>query len=193
MNEAGKNSGNQSHDYQPSEILDFAINKVYEAALLVDKNSHLFYVNDNACKILGYTRDELMQQTVADFDPDFPTERWTGHWSELRLHGSLMFERRHKTKDSRIFPVKINANYFEFEGQTNHLAWVGYAENDAIKSIRPIAWAGSDSDYIENARLSWSGETERGKRLAWDVIRNGKVVYVNDFSTNARMVPWRKS
>lgn len=73
------------------------------------------------------------------------------------------------------------------------LAWVGYAENDAAKTIRPVAWAGFDSEYIAEAKLSWSDDTERGRGPAGIVIRSGETVCVQDFTTDPRMVPWRES
>lgn len=73
------------------------------------------------------------------------------------------------------------------------LAWVGYAEHNKGKPIRPVAWAGFDSGYIANTKLSWSDETERGRGPAGIVIRSGEIVYIQDFATDALMAPWRKS
>ncbi|MFH1114158.1 MAG: PAS domain S-box protein [Pseudomonadota bacterium] len=73
------------------------------------------------------------------------------------------------------------------------LAWVGYAENDDAKTIRPVAWAGFDSGYIADAELSWADDTERGRGPAGIVIRSGEMVYVQDFTTDPRMIPWREN
>lgn len=73
------------------------------------------------------------------------------------------------------------------------LAWVGYVEHDKAKSVRPVAWAGFESGYIEKAQLSWSEETERGRGPAGISIRSGEALYVNDFKTNRLMEPWRES
>jgi PAS domain S-box-containing protein len=73
------------------------------------------------------------------------------------------------------------------------LAWVGYAENDDAKTIRPVAWAGFDSGYVADSKLSWADDTERGRGPAGTVIRSGETVYVQDFTTDPRMVPWRES
>ncbi len=73
------------------------------------------------------------------------------------------------------------------------LAWVGFAENDEGKSVRPVAWAGSDNGYVENAKLSWSEDSERGQSPGGIAIRSGRAVYVQDFATDPRMAPWRES
>jgi PAS domain S-box-containing protein len=73
------------------------------------------------------------------------------------------------------------------------LVWVGYAENDDAKTIRPVAWAGFDNEYVSNAKLSWSDQTERGCGPGGESFRSGKIVYIQDFTTDPRMAPWRKS
>ena len=45
------------------------------------------------------------------------------------------------------------------------LVWVGYAEHDEAKSVRPVALAGGNGDYVENAKITWA-DTERGHRPA---------------------------
>lgn len=105
-------------------LLDFAVNHVREAAFLTGENGRLHFVNEEACRGLGYTRSELLRLEVSDVDPDFPMERWLSHWRDLKAKGSLMFESRHRAKDGRVFPVEINANYFEYDGQGYNLALV---------------------------------------------------------------------
>ena len=105
-------------------LLNFALDNVHEAAFLTDESARFCYVNEESCRMLGYTRDELLRLGVADIDPDFPIERWPGHWDELKTRASITFEGRHKAKDGSIFPVEISANYFEYDGQGYNLGLV---------------------------------------------------------------------
>ncbi len=73
------------------------------------------------------------------------------------------------------------------------LAWVGYAENDADKTIRPVAWSGFDNGYIANIKLTWSENSEYGKGPAGKAIRSGQILYVQDFTTDPQMSPWCQS
>jgi PAS domain S-box-containing protein len=73
------------------------------------------------------------------------------------------------------------------------LAWVGYAEHDEAGSVRPVAWAGFDSAYVANAKLSWADDTARGRGPGGTAIRSGEVVCIQDFTTDPRMTPWRES
>ena len=105
-------------------LVDFALNNVHEAAYLIDEHGCFHYVNYESCRSLGYHCNELLALTVADVDPDRPLLRWPDHWRDLKELGSLNFEGRHRKKDGHIFPVEINANYFEYDGRSYNLALV---------------------------------------------------------------------
>lgn len=109
---------------QSVALLSFALNKVREAAFLIDEAGRLQFVNEEACSVLGYTMDELLALGVPDLDPDFTVERWPSHWQDLKTHTSLVFEGRHRRKDGTLIPVEISANYIEYEGRAYNLALV---------------------------------------------------------------------
>ena len=106
------------------KLVNFALNHVKEEVFLIDEQARVLYVNDEAVRLLGYSREELLKLRVPDFDPDFPMDRWQTHWQELQSLGSLSFESRHRAKSGRIFPVAIMANYFSRGGQSYNLALV---------------------------------------------------------------------
>ena len=70
------------------------------------------------------------------------------------------------------------------------MAWVGYAEHDEARTIRTVAWAGVEDGYLANANITWA-DTERGRGPTGTAIRDGETIYVQDFSTDPRMDPWR--
>jgi signal transduction histidine kinase len=71
------------------------------------------------------------------------------------------------------------------------LAWVGRCENDAEKTVRPVARAGFGVDYVENARISWGEETEKGRGPTGVALRTGKPYCVKDTRTEPSFDPWR--
>ena len=105
-------------------LLTFALDRVHEAAFLADEQGRLQYVNAEACRVLGYTRDDLLALPVWEVNPNFSPSTWPGYWADLKYRGSLLFETSHKLHDGRIFPVEVNASYFEYEGQGYDLALV---------------------------------------------------------------------
>jgi signal transduction histidine kinase len=73
------------------------------------------------------------------------------------------------------------------------LAWVGRCENDAEKTVLPVARAGSGADYVEYARISWSEETDRGRGPTGIALRTGKPYWVKDTRTDPCFAPWRSA
>jgi PAS domain S-box-containing protein len=105
-------------------LLSFALDNVREAAFLVDESGRFHYVNEEGCRALGYARAELLGMGVPDIDVEFPAGRWSDHWRDLKAQQSLNFESSHRTRDGRIFPVEISANYLEYGGVAYNLALV---------------------------------------------------------------------
>lgn len=103
-------------------LTSFALNRVREAAYLLDKTGRLVYVNEEACRTLGYGDTELLQMSVSGIDPDWTADRWDEAWPALREKGSVVVETMHRRKDGSLFPVVVNASYFEYDGKGYNLA-----------------------------------------------------------------------
>ncbi len=63
------------------------------------------------------------------------------------------------------------------------LAWVGYAEQDAPKTIRSIAQWGYDEGYVESLHISWS-DSDEGRGPGGTAIRTGKPVVASEIQTD---------
>lgn len=70
------------------------------------------------------------------------------------------------------------------------MAGVGYAEDDAEKHIKPVAWAGTEEGYIAEAIQTWA-DTEAGQRPISRAIRSGKPEVIRDISLDAASANWR--
>ncbi len=108
---------------QTLHFTQFAIDRSSDAAFWMGPDARFVYVNEAACRTLGYTRDELIKMTIHDIDPDFAQEVWPDHWAEVKRKGSFVIESHHRTKDGRIFPVEISVNYLEFGGKEYNCAF----------------------------------------------------------------------
>ncbi|MBD2481502.1 PAS domain S-box protein [Planktothrix sp. FACHB-1365] len=73
------------------------------------------YVNQAACRMLGYTQSELLQLNIHDIDRDLTPVIWGEYCQELQQKGSLTFESRHQKKSGFIFPVDFTINYLELQ------------------------------------------------------------------------------
>jgi phosphoserine phosphatase RsbU/P len=70
------------------------------------------------------------------------------------------------------------------------LCWVGYAEQDAARSVRVVAQAGFDEGYLQAAKITW-GDTVRGRGPTGACIRTGDMQIVKDVASDPRLAPWR--
>jgi PAS domain S-box-containing protein len=70
------------------------------------------------------------------------------------------------------------------------VAWIGMAERDEQRSVRPVAWSGDIDDYLRDLRVSWTDD-ENGRGAMGTAIRTGRSVTMRNLETNPLMRPWR--
>ena len=115
-----------------STLVDITARKQAEEALRLTQESidgaaemvawfvpdgRVHYVNDATCRILGYSRDELLQMTAMDFSPGFTWEQYREHWREVRERKSFTLETLHRRKDGSVYPAEVLVNYVLYGGQ----------------------------------------------------------------------------
>jgi diguanylate cyclase (GGDEF)-like protein/PAS domain S-box-containing protein len=72
------------------------------------------------------------------------------------------------------------------------MVWVGYAEHDAEKTVRPVAQHGNDRNYLESIKISWA-DNEQGRGPTGTAIRTGAADINQDYLSNPRTAPWREA
>ena len=89
----------------------------------LDSEARIRYVNNQVCKTLGYSKQELLQLSIPDIDPQFPTAQWEQHWDSLKRDHSQTLETCHRRKNGDIFPVEIIANHVQFGNLEYNVAY----------------------------------------------------------------------
>ncbi|MDX1810283.1 MAG: PAS domain S-box protein [Sulfurospirillaceae bacterium] len=105
------------------KLKKFAIDNIQEAVFMSDEHGKFAYVNDKACRALGYSREELLAMGVSDINPDWPKERWSEFWGVLKEKKTVLLEAVHKRRDGTLFPVEVRTNYFEYDGMGYNLSF----------------------------------------------------------------------
>jgi PAS domain S-box-containing protein len=72
------------------------------------------------------------------------------------------------------------------------MVWVGYAQNDAAKTVKPVAYYGFDKGYIDQLNITWD-ESERGRGPTGTAIRTGKPCLCKNMLNDPAFKPWRKA
>jgi len=81
-----------------------------------DMEGRLLEVNDSYCKMIGYTREELLTMSISEVEATETPEETSRHIREVMERGCDRFETRHRRKDGRIIDVEISANYIDTDG-----------------------------------------------------------------------------
>ena len=155
----------RSAEYQKSEekyrsLIEHASDAIY----VLDSSGNFTDVNESMCKMIGYTRDELMQLNVeAIVDPEelktdpLPKSIKNPGQSEFR-------ERRFLHKNKEIFPVEINVKMF--------------SNNRVLVMARDITNRKKMETELRDAELKFRTVAEKSIVGVY-IVQNGKFVFVN--------------
>ena len=102
----------------------FAMDQAVDAIYWVDPQAKILYANEAANLMVGYSREELLNMTVHDLNPDFPASMWPGFWEEMRRNKTMSLETNHRAKDGRLIPIDIRVSFLAYQGQEFHCAFV---------------------------------------------------------------------
>lgn len=88
-----------------------------DALVFVDvKTRRYMEVNESACRLYGYSRDELMRLSLEDVTAE-PEVSGPAVEQTIRDKGIFVPLRYHRKKDGTVFPVEISAKVFSLRGQ----------------------------------------------------------------------------
>ncbi len=71
------------------------------------------------------------------------------------------------------------------------MVWIGYAEDNEAKTVRPVAYAGFEEWYVETLEITWA-DTKRGRGPTGTAIRTGKPSACTNMLTDPLFKPWRE-
>jgi PAS domain S-box-containing protein len=69
------------------------------------------------------------------------------------------------------------------------LVWVGLAEHDKNKTVRPVAFAGFNKDYIDSLNITWADKPS-GRGPTGTVIRTGEPYVCRNMNSDPNFKPW---
>jgi len=138
-------------------------------------------VNEEACSMLGYTRDELLAIRISDIDPSGGLTPTLSDGESLLTEGRGTFETTHKAKDGRLVPVEVSVSSFVFHGRPAGLSTVRditerkRAEEKLVSSARVLktlsrcneALVRAEDEQTLLADVCEVGVEQGGYRMVW--------------------------
>lgn len=71
------------------------------------------------------------------------------------------------------------------------MVWVGMVD-DADRSVRPVAWFGEGTEYLDGLRISIEPQDAFGRGPTGTAIREDRPCWCNDFRNDPATLPWRE-
>lgn len=96
---------------------DYLTKYANDIILLSDERYNLIEVNDRACQVYGYNREELLKMNALALRADETKPQFKGQIEKMIRQGGMVYETVHKRKDGSTFPVESSARPIEIEGK----------------------------------------------------------------------------
>jgi two-component system cell cycle sensor histidine kinase/response regulator CckA len=122
------------------------LERMSDAVYWIRRDGSFMYVNQAACAMLGYTRDELMLRTMFDINPSLSPDRWEQMWQALQREPRRTFPSVHTIRDGGTVTVEISANLFEFDGEEFSCAFA----RDITERMAAEAALQREHDFVES-------------------------------------------
>ncbi len=84
-----------------------------------------------------------------------------------------------------ICRIAVNTGGYAF-------AWIGYAQDDAARTVRPMAHAGFHAGYLQEITVSWA-EDALGQGPVGRAIRSRSPEFSRQIASDQLFAPWRKT
>ena len=95
-----------------------------DAVFWLRSDASVCYANVAACRLLGYSHEEILRLTAFDINIRRTPENWAEHWSRLRHEQSYMLETEFRTKAGNLVPVEVTAGYLRAGGDAYNFSFV---------------------------------------------------------------------
>jgi PAS domain S-box-containing protein len=92
------------------------VENITDAMYMHDFKGNIIEVNENACKMLGYKREELIGANLSMLDSEENKRLLPERMNRLIKENSILFEGQHVRKDGRMLPVEISVKVVTREG-----------------------------------------------------------------------------
>jgi PAS domain S-box-containing protein len=123
-----------------SNLMENSIDAVY----LLSETGKVLNVNQVACAMIGYSRQELLSLTIDDIDPNYPSRQFVEFWKDKPEGSTILFETVHVHSEGRRIPVEVNGIFFKLKG-CKYL--FGVARDLTERKLRESALRESEEKY----------------------------------------------
>ncbi len=93
------------------ELYRNVIQTSIDSFLIKDAEGHFLDVNAAYCKLIGYSRGELLKMRVQDVEVEESSKQVLKRIQKIKRRGRDRFETRHRSKNGQVVDIEVSAKY----------------------------------------------------------------------------------
>ena len=99
-----------------NQYFTMLVEQAADAIFILNAKGKILDINRRSCNSLGYSRNELLKMTVADFETTATLEQLIPEWEHLSPQVPITHYGIHKRKDGTTFPVEVRLGVLDTTG-----------------------------------------------------------------------------
>ena len=107
---------------QSQRRLQILFNEMPGAIIIHDQGGAVIDINNEAADSLGYSRDELLEMNVSEFEVGVPIDEMHAYWDSMSVGETVKSDAEHERKDGTRFPVDVWLTKIEVDGEPQYVA-----------------------------------------------------------------------
>ena len=107
---------------QSQRRLRILFDKMPGAIIIHDQHGAVIDVNNETADNLGYSRDELLEMNVSEFEVGVPIDELHAYWDSMSVGETVKADTEHERKDGTRYPVEVWSTKIEVDGEPRYLA-----------------------------------------------------------------------
>ena len=105
-------------------VFEYLLEQAPDAIFWTRRDGTFEYVNQAACTLLGYSREQLLELCLFDIDADLEPLWWSEHWDQSRVGDVYTLDRRHRCNGGETLPVEVCVRCVQWRGEFIHASFV---------------------------------------------------------------------
>lgn len=172
------------------------IENIADDFFIHDDSGRFLDVNDQACRSLGYSREELLQMTPPELSQEKPSAEQAELWNQMQPGVAVRVPVHHTRKDGSKFPVEVMVSCHVLGGEK---IFVGFVRNmtDQVQLRQKLEDMQKELEARVVARTQELQETTAQMQAILDSVEDaivlrdaqGKVVLINRAASQLFDIP----